>query len=56
MNTKLELLSHDMKTLTRDVQKHNNFAERMPKVEERVAIIEERQKTANHRIDDLEKG
>lgn len=34
--------------LTREVRKHNNFAERIP-------VIEERIKVANHRIDDLEK-
>ena len=34
--------------LTREVRKHNNFAERIP-------VIEEQIKVANHRIDDLEK-
>ena len=34
--------------LTREVRKHNNFAERVP-------VIEEQIKVANHRIDDLEK-
>ena len=33
--------------LTREVRKHNNFAERMPVIEERVKVI-------NHRISDLE--
>lgn len=33
--------------LTREVREHNNFARRMPVVEERI-------KVANHRIDDLE--
>ena len=33
--------------LTREVQEHNNFARRMPVVEEQI-------KVANHRIDDLE--
>ena len=35
--------------LTREVRKHNNFAERIP-------VIEEQIKVANHRIEDLEKG
>ncbi len=35
--------------LTREVRKHNNFAERIP-------VIEEQIKVANHRIDDLERG
>ena len=34
--------------LTREVRKHNNFAERMP-------VIEEKIKVANNRIADLEK-
>jgi hypothetical protein len=33
--------------LTREVRKHNNFAQRMPVVEEQIKVI-------NHRIDDLE--
>ena len=33
--------------LTREVRKHNNFAERMPVLEEKIKVI-------NHRIDDLE--
>ena len=35
--------------LTREVREHNNFAKRMPVVEEQIKII-------NHRITDLEKG
>lgn len=34
--------------LTEEVKKHNNFAERVPVVEEQIKVI-------NHRIDDLEK-
>lgn len=34
--------------LTREVREHNNFAKRMPVVEEQI-------KVANHRIEDLEK-
>ena len=34
--------------LTREVREHNNFARRMPVVEEQI-------KVANHRIEDLEK-
>lgn len=33
--------------LTREVREHNNFARRMPVVEEKINVI-------NHRIDDLE--
>ena len=35
--------------LTREVRQHNNFARRMPVVEEQIKVI-------NHRIDDLERG
>ena len=40
MDTKLE-------ELTREVRHHNGFADRVP-------ILEEKMKVANHRIDDLE--
>lgn len=35
--------------LTREVRKHNNFAERVP-------ILEEKIKVMNHRIEDLERS
>lgn len=41
-NTKLD-------ELTREVREHNNFARRMPVVEEQIKVI-------NHRIADLEQG
>ena len=37
-----------IKTLTSEVQKHNNFAERIP-------VLETQLKATNHRIDELEK-
>lgn len=37
-----------LEELTREVREHNNFAKRMPVVEEQIKVI-------NHRIDDLEK-
>lgn len=42
MDTKLE-------ELTREVRMHNNFAQKIP-------VMEEQIKVANHRISDLEKG
>ena len=36
-----------MEELTREVREHNNFAQRMPVVEEKIEVI-------NHRIHDLE--
>lgn len=35
--------------LTREVREHNNFARRMPVVEEQIKVI-------NHRLEDLERG
>lgn len=39
--------STKIEELTREVREHNNFAKRMPVVEEQIKVI-------NHRIDDLE--
>ena len=38
-----------LEELTREVREHNNFARRMPVVEEQIKVI-------NHRIQDLEDG
>ena len=35
--------------LTREVREHNNFAKRIPVVEEQIKVI-------NHRLEDLERG
>ena len=35
--------------LTREVRAHNNFAQRMPVVEEQIKVV-------NHRLEDLERG
>lgn len=45
----LKLMSYRIEQLEKKVDKHNNFAERMPVVEEQIKVI-------NHRIEDLEKG
>jgi hypothetical protein len=37
-----------LEELTREVREHNNFAKRMPVIEEQIKVI-------NHRIEDLEK-
>ena len=41
------LTKYQISELTREVREHNNFAKRMPVVEEQIKVI-------NHRIDDLE--
>ena len=43
----MKLMSYRIEQLERKVDKHNNFAERIP-------VMEEQIKVANHRIDDLE--
>ena len=51
MNAKLDkaqaVTQTRLEELTREVRKHNEFAERIP-------VIEEKMKVANHRIDKLE--
>lgn len=43
------VLDTKLEDLTREVREHNNFAKRMPVVEEQVKVI-------NHRINNLEKN
>lgn len=45
----LKLMSYRIEQLEKKVEKHNNFAGRMPVVEEQIKVI-------NHRIEDLERG
>jgi hypothetical protein len=43
----LKLTSYRIEQLEKRVERHNNFAERIPILEEKISV-------ANHRIDDLE--
>lgn len=43
----MKLMTYRIEQLEKKVDKHNNFAERMPVIEEQIKVI-------NHRIDDLE--
>lgn len=43
----LKLMSYRIEQLEKKVDKHNNFAERVPVVEEQIKVI-------NHRLEDLE--
>lgn len=45
----LRLMTYRIEQLEKKVDKHNNFAERMPVVEEQIKVI-------NHRLEDLERG
>lgn len=47
--TSSKLTAYRIQQLEEKVDKHNNFAERIP-------ILEEKLKVVNHRLDDLEKG
>lgn len=49
------LVIYRLEQLEQKVSKHNNLVERTYALEESVALLDERQKVANHRIDDLEK-
>lgn len=42
------VMDQKIEELTREVRAHNNFAQRVP-------VLEEKVKVANHRIEDLEK-
>ena len=44
----MRLMSYRIQQLEVKVDKHNNFAERIPVIEEKIAV-------ANHRIEDLER-
>lgn len=46
--TSAKLTNYRIEQLEKKVEKHNNFAERIP-------VIEEKLKAQNHRMDDLEK-
>ena len=48
LDKKQAITDTKLEALTREVREHNNFAKRMPVVEEQI-------KVANHRIADLEK-
>lgn len=53
--TAQKLTQYRLQQLEEKVNKHNNVIERTFKLEEQEALLEERIKVANHRIDDLEK-
>ena len=49
LRTAQAVTDEQLRLLTREVREHNNFARRMPVVEEQIKVI-------NHRLEDLEKG
>ena len=54
-NKNLEkLIVYRIEQLEKKQDKHNTLIDRMYAVEEKVSVLEEKSKVANHRIDDLE--
>lgn len=49
------LIAYRLEELEKKVDKHNSVIERTYSLEEAQAVIEEKIRVANHRIDDLEK-
>ncbi len=43
-----------LKDLTRQVEKHNSVIERTYEAETQIDVLKEKQRVANHRIDDIE--
>ena len=49
------LIAYRLDKLEEKVDKHNSVIERTFRLEEQTAVIEEKIKVANHRLEDLEK-
>ena len=50
------LIAYRLEELEKKVSKHNTLVERMYNLETRADVFDEKLKSANHRIDDLEKS
>jgi len=50
-----KLVNYRIEQLEKKVEKHNNLITRTFKLEQAVALLDERVRVANHRISDLEK-
>ena len=48
-------ITAEIRSLTKEVEKHNNVIERVYSLETKADVFEEKMKVANQRIDDLEK-
>lgn len=56
IKTELALMHQEIGQLEHKQDVHNGVIERVYQLEKAVDILDEKQKTANHRIGDLEKG
>ena len=52
----IALIAYRLEQLEKKGELHNHIMERTYRLEEQEAVLEERVKVANHRIDDLEKA
>lgn len=52
----LDLIRKDITTLANRVEKHNGVVDRTYELEKKTELLEEKQRVANHRIDDLERS
>ena len=50
-----KLVNYRIEQLEKKVEQHNNLITRTFRLEQSVAVLDERVRTANHRITDLEK-
>lgn len=53
-NATRKMIEYKLDELTKRVDKHNNVIERTYALEQKVAVIDEQMKVANHRIKDAE--
>lgn len=53
--TSSKLTGYRIEQLEKKVEKHNNLVERVYHLEDNDALLEEKIKVANHRIEDLER-
>lgn len=53
--TSNRLTGYRIEQLEKKVEKHNNLVERVYRLEDNDALMEEKIKVANHRIEDLER-
>lgn len=53
-NASNKIMQEQIKELTHQVEKHNTVIERTYEAEKEIDVLKEKQRVANHRIDDLE--
>ena len=53
-NASNKIMQEQIKELTHQVEKHNSVIERTYEAEKQIDVLKEKQRVANHRIDDLE--